>query len=155
MRLVYRCFGTVAFLEHGTKVPRSGEITVTCDVADGCALLLYSDERKELREYSFRDGAVKVPSEVFRGGCEVKIRFGETCADAIGTPIREIRIGEQDFLVGGELGTREELVRLCSAIGYVGDIMQTVLEKAGTISTLQKDVEALKKRANSGDIFNF
>lgn len=155
MRLVYRCFGTVAFLAPDAQVRKEGMITVEANVADGSVLSLYSVSRKEKRDFLFENGRTSVPADVFEGGCEVQIYFDEKTAPAIATPIREMPVGDVPYLVGGSFGTQEELARICQAIGYVGDLVQISLAEAAKIAPLQKDVEALRKRANSGDIFNF
>ena len=153
MRLVFHCFGSVAFLEDGERVPCRGEIVVACNVPDGSSLVLYSEKRKEKREFLIQNGTARVPSSVVEGGCEVRILYeGET---AVATPIQAVKVGEECYLVAGATGVEETLARICKAIVFVGESVRKALCKANEIDALKSDVTALKRRADSGDIIHF
>ena len=155
MKLVYRCFGTVAFLEPNAQAKKEGTISVEANVEDGCILSLYSEAKKEKRDFLFAGGKTSVPAEIFDGAMDVQIHYSASEDIAKATPIVELQLGDEIYLVGGEFSAEEERARICRALGYVGILAERAIKEAQKIPDIKADVAALQKRANSGDIMNF
>ena len=155
MRLTYRYFGDVAILVRYEKLKVTGDtITIECDVPEGTRVSLYSEKKKQTFGHLFVNGCAQIPVEHIEGG--VRVHFeGSDGALAYGTPIEEVIVGDERYLVGGVFETREEIKRVQDALVYVGDFAKRALEIAKETLTLEERVEHLESRANSGDIINF
>lgn len=155
MKLSYRYFGDVAILIRYEKLKVEGEtIVIECDAPTGTRVSLYSEKKKQTFGYSLVDGSAEIPAEHIEGG--VRVHFeGKDGALTYGTPIEEVLVGGERYLVGGVFETREEIKRVQDALVYVGDLANKAFKLAQETLTLDGRVKNLERRANSGDIINF
>lgn len=156
MKLIYRCFGAVALLIRYSRVKIVGDtVGVECDLPDGARLVLYSERTKQSHEYRFKDGMTSVPVKVFESGVSVLFDGGEATVPIHGTPIEVAEIGDERYLMGGLFSTTEELRRVHDALIYMDDLVREACAVAGEVKALREEVQALRTRADSGDIINF
>lgn len=156
MRIVYKLFGTVAFLDRNIKDKVEGDsVHVLCNVSDGTRLFLYSSAEKKRRDYVFSGGVAVIPLSVFGSG-EVGIFFenGDGTV-AAGTRVTISEIGGNRYLVSCAFSAEEEVRRLMDALIYIEGLLTKALSVTETVLSVKNSVDALVRRAESGDIINF
>lgn len=155
MKLCYRYFGDVAILVRYERMKVTGDVlTIKCDAPEGSRVFLYSEKTKEAFAYALKDGVAEIPVERISGSMRVQFENAEG-VPTYATPLEEVFVGDERYIVGGTFETREEIKRVQDALVYVGDLAKRALELAEGLLKLNERVEGLEKRANSGDIINF
>ena len=153
MKLEYKLFGKIATLIRYRRVPMEGElVTLKCEGAE--SYRLYSETRKDVYFGVFENGEAEIPVAFLEGGVSVTF-YRADGGDAWGTPLRLERIGGQVYGVGGEFSQREEIERLNDALIYAVEVAEAAKEDAAKVTELEKRLEKLETRADSGDIINF
>ena len=152
MKLTYKRFGRIATLVRYRRVLVDGD-TVTVVCAGAARLGLYSERDKVNYSYGLEGGEVAVPVKVLEGGVSVTFEFED--GNAWGTPLKLERVGTQVYVVGGEFSNREAIERLQDSLLHAVEVAEEAQKKAERVTELERRLEALEKRANSGDIINF
>lgn len=150
MELRYKCFGEVATLIRYKRIEVDGErFKVICDDAKRCRV--FSEQEKKAYCFEMNDGACDIPTAIIEGGAAVSFELSDG-STVQGTPLKLQRVGGGLYICGGEFSTREEIERLNDALCYISDVAQNAIEKANHVDALEKRLDALEKRAHSGDI---
>ena len=153
MRIEYKLFGKVATLIRYRRVAVEGEtVTLRCAGAESCRV--YSEARKESLSEKLSDGEAEIPVKFLEGGVSVSFYLPDG-SDAWGTPLKLERVGDTVYVVGGEFSNREAIERLQDSLLHAVEVAEEAQKKAERVAELGRRLEALEKRANSGDIINF
>ena len=153
MKLEYKMFGKNATLIRYRRVPVESEtVTLKCEGAAHCRF--YSERDKVSYDSKLIEGEAEIFVKWLEGGVSVTF-YREDGSDAWGTPLRLERIGGQVYVVGGEFSQREEIERLNDALIYAVEVAELAQKEASRVTELEKRLEWLEKRADSGDIINF
>lgn len=153
MKIEYKLFGKVATLIRYRRVAVTGDkVTIKCDGAESCRL--YSEVRKEGYTEKLNAGEAEFPVSALEGGVSVSFYYPDG-GDAWGTPLKLEKIGGDVYAVGGDFSSREAIERLQDSLLYAVEVAEAAKKEALRVAELEKRLERLEKRADSGDIINF
>ena len=153
MKLEYKLFGKIATLVRYRRVAVEGDkVMLRCEGAVRCRL--YSERDKVSYDSKLIEGEAEIFVKWLEGGVSVTF-YREDGSDAWGTSLRLERVGDTVYAVGGEFSQREEIERLNDALIYAVEVAELAQKEASRVTELEKRLEGLEKRVNSGDIIKF